>query len=363
MVTAVGVTLLIFRVTAIISYLMDQTSTRKANHVDIVLSKSVDYQKSTGLENYEFVHNALPEVDHDELDTSTKFFSHDFSAPIIVSSMTGGYKKAGHINETLAEFCREKRIGMGVGSQRQALEKSDYLETFRVVRKKAPEIFVMGNIGAAQVAEGFSYDKVRRVIDMVEANALAVHLNALQELIQPEGDRNFKGVTKAIALLVKRLDIPVIVKETGAGIGADAARRLIEAGVSAIDVSGAGGTSWAAIETLRRDEARIGVKFWNWGIPTADALKEVNALPARRKIKLIASGGIRDGIDVAKSIALGADICAAAQPFLKALDKGGLDGLIAEFDSWVAELKGVMFLTGSKDLRRLRKARIVKVSA
>lgn len=341
---------------------MDETAKRKSSHVDLVLNENINYLKTTGLEKYEFVHNALPEVDFAEIDTSIGFFSHRFSAPIIVSSMTGGYEHAGRINSAIAELCREKNIGMGVGSQRQALQNSDYLETFKVVRRIAKDIFVMGNIGAAQVADGFALKEVRKIVDMVEANALAVHLNALQEFIQPEGDRNFRGVLKGISKLVRTLRIPVIVKETGAGIGGKAAKLLIEAGASAIDVSGAGGTSWAAIEALRRDDMRIGRKFWDWGIPTAEALVEVNKLKTRKRIKLICSGGIRDGIDVAKSIALGADLCAGAQPFLKALDKGGTKGLIKEFENWVEELKGAMFLTGSRNLNQLKKARIVKAA-
>ncbi len=377
MVTSWAVTLLIFAAGAIFLADMlsgkrvpgptgvDQTAKRKSSHVDIVLNQNVDYLKSTGFEKYEFVHNALPEIDFDKIDTSVGLFSHKFSAPIIVSSMTGGFKRAGQINAALAEFCSEKSIGMGVGSQRQALSNEDYIDTFKVVRRVAKDIFVMGNIGAAQVVSGFALENARRIVDMVEADALAVHLNALQELIQPEGDRNFRGVLAGISRLVRAIKIPVIIKETGAGIGADAARKLIDAGVSAIDVSGAGGTSWAAIEMLRREEdgRRVGRKFWNWGIPTAEALVRVNAIPTRKKIKLISSGGIRDGIDVAKSIALGADLCAAAQPFLKALDEDGVNGLVREFDAWMEELKGVMFLTGSRDLKQLRKAKLEKVAA
>ena len=341
---------------------MDQTAKRKSSHVDLVLNEKIDYLKSTGFEKYEFVHNALPEIDFSEIDTSVRFFSRKFSAPIIVSSMTGGFDRAARINSSIAELCVERNIGMGVGSQRQALQNDDYVESFKIVRKVSKEIFVMANIGAAQVADGFALREVRKIIDMVDADSLAVHLNALQEFIQPEGDRNFRGVLNGIGKLVSAIKIPVIVKETGAGIGAEAATRLIEAGVSAIDVSGAGGTSWAAIETLRRSDRRVGRKFWNWGIPTADALVQVNALRSRNKIKLISSGGIRDGLDVAKSIALGADLCAGAQPFLKALDKDGSRGLVKEFDLWVEELKGVMFLTGSKNISQLKNAKIEKVS-
>jgi len=338
---------------------MDRTAKRKSDHVDIVLNKSIDYYKSTGFERIDFVHNALPEIDYEEIDTRAQLFSFTFSAPIIVSSMTGGYGRAEFINSSLAEFCKGKNIGMGVGSQRQALENADYLESFNIVRTVAKDIFVMSNIGAAQVADGSAMKSIRKIIDMVDANALAVHLNALQELIQPEGDRKFHGVLSGISNLVNRIGIPVIVKETGAGIDADSARRLIEAGVSAIDVSGAGGTSWAAIETLRQKRQSLGRKFWDWGTPTVDALVQVNALPSREKIVLIASGGIRDGIDVAKSIALGANLCAAAQPFLKALINGGMKNLESEFESWVDELKGVMFLTGSSNLVQLRKAKLV----
>jgi isopentenyl-diphosphate delta-isomerase len=343
--------------------MMDQTAKRKSNHVDIVLNNNIDYTKSTGFEKYEFVHNALPEINYGDIDTSTRFFSHRFSAPIIVSSMTGGFTRARAINAALARFCEEKQIGMGVGSQRQALGNDEYLQSFKVVRQTSKTIFVMGNIGAAQVANGFALDNILKIIDMVDANAVAVHLNALQEMIQPEGDRNFRGVIRGISLLVRKTELPIIVKETGAGINAEVAKELIDLGVSAIDVAGAGGTSWSAIETLRRKEKRIGNGFWNWGIPTAEALVQVNALPARKKIKLISSGGIRNGIDIAKSIALGADLCAAAQPFLKALNRGGVKELMKEFDFWVEELKGVMFLTGSANLKQLKRAKLTKVNA
>lgn len=341
----------------------DPTAKRKASHVEIVLKKKIDYQKTTGLENYEFVHNALPEINYAEIDTHVEFLTFSFSAPIIVSSMTGGFNRAGYINSTLAEFCKEKNIGMGVGSQRQALEKPDYLETFKAVRKISKDIFVMGNIGAAQVASGFALTNIRRIIDTIQADALAIHLNPLQELIQPEGDRDFSGVLNGISELVKQAGVPVIVKETGAGISGEVAGRLIDVGVAVIDVSGAGGTSWAAIETLRLNRRAFGKKFWNWGIPTAESLIQVNSLPSRKKFSLISSGGIRDGIDVAKSIGLGADLCSSAQPFLKALDKSGVRGLVDIFDSWIEELKGVMFLTGSKNFDMLKRANLRKVGS
>lgn len=341
----------------------DPTAARKSSHVDIVLKKKVDYKKTTGLEVFEFVHNALPEIDYAEIDTHLEFLTFGFSAPIIVSSMTGGFSRAGYINSALAEFCKEKNIGMGVGSQRQALEKPDYLETFKAVRKISEDIFVMGNIGAAQVASGFALTNIRRIIDAIQADALAIHLNPLQELIQPEGDRDFRGVLNGISELVKKAGVPIIVKETGAGISGEVAGKLIDVGVSAIDVSGAGGTSWAAIETMRQSHRAFGNKFWDWGIPTAESLVQVNSLPSRKKFSLISSGGIRDGIDTAKSLALGADICSSAQPFLKALDKRGVRGLVDEFDAWIEELKGAMFLTGSKNIDMLKRANLRKVGS
>ncbi len=340
---------------------MDKISNRKSSHVDIVLHEEVDYQKSSGFDRYEFLHCALPELNFGEINTTVKFFTHEFSAPIFVSSMTGGFDRARKINSAMAQLCKQKSIGMGVGSQRQALDNDDYLESFKVVRKISKDIFVMGNIGAAQVADGFVLKKIRQIVDMVQADAIAVHLNPLQEFIQPEGDRDFRGVLSGISKLVGTLEIPVVVKETGAGIGPKVASRLIETGVSAIDVSGSGGTSWAAIETFRRDDRRVGEKFRNWGIPTAEALVRVNALKSRKKIKLISSGGIRDGIDVAKSMAMGADLCAAAQPFLRAFNESGIDGLMKEFDYWVEELKGIMFLTGSRNLNALKNAEMERV--
>lgn len=341
---------------------MDRTSTRKSNHVEIVLNEKINYQKSTGLEKFSFVHNALPELNFSEIDTKVKFLSYQFSAPIMVSSMTGGFKYGEKINSILAEFCKERNIPMGVGSQRQAIENSKFQSSFSVIRKVARDIFVMANIGAVQVARGLAKDVVIKLIDMVEANAIAVHLNSLQEFIQPEGEREFNGVLRGIEKLVKQSGVPVVVKETGAGISAEVAKKLISAGVAAIDISGSGGTSWAAVETLRSRERRLGLKFWNWGISTADALVQVNSLSERGKIALISSGGIRDGIDVAKSIALGADMCSAAQPFLKALSKDGVTGLNRELDFWIEELKGVMFLTGNKNIKKLKKTKLVKVT-
>ena len=338
------------------------TPSRKKQHVDIILSKDVAFKhKTTGLEKWEFVNNALPELDLSEIDTSTVFLKRRLSLPLMISCMTGGYAEALRINRSLAEICEEKCIAMGVGSQRQALETSTYHRTFSIAREAAPSIPIVGNIGAAEVASMTSSIQVRRLAKLIGADAFAVHLNPLQEFLQPEGNANFKGVLKGIATLVRELPIPVIVKEIGGGISARVAQMLIDVGVRYIDVAGAGGTSWAGVEMLRRKEGSLTHEFWDWGIPTATALREVVALSRRgRRLRIIASGGINSGLDAAKCLALGADLIASARPMLKALHDGGKKGLKALIENWALELRGTMFLTGSCDLRTLRHATLVR---
>ncbi len=334
------------------------TVARKAQHVDAVLRKNVTFvTKSTGLEEWEFVHNALPELDFGDIDSSTTFLGKRLHAPLLISSMTGGYAGARRINKHLAEACQETRIGMGIGSQRQALEDTTYHRTFSIVREVAPDIPIIGNIGAAEVAHMEAADGVLRLVDLVKADAFAVHLNPLQELLQPEGTPRFRGVLRGIALLVRELPVPVIVKEIGAGISADVARRLLDVGVRHIDVAGAGGTSWAGVEILRRGRSADTLPFWDWGIPTASAVRDVAAL---RKpdlpFTLIASGGIQSGLDCARSIALGADMTGAARPFLQALHTGRTTGLRRLINEWVWQLKAAMFLAGTPTLADLQQA-------
>jgi len=338
-----------------------QTSSRKRQHVELVLRRDVGFRaKGTGLESLEFVHNALPEIDLEDVRTTTRFLGIPIALPLIVSSMTGGYREALPINRGLAEVCEAHRIPMGVGSQRQTMEDETYRRTFTIVREVAPSIPIAGNIGAAEVARMTSADAARRLVEMLGADGFWVHLNPLQEFLQPEGNPRFKGVLAGITMLVRELPVPVMVKEIGAGISADVARRLLDAGVHHIDIAGAGGTSWAGVEILRRKGAGRVAGFWDWGIPTAEALRSVAALKATHgQFTLIGSGGIGSGLDVAKVIALGADLAAVARPMLKALRSGGTKGLSAMIETWAEELRAVMFLTGSPDLARLQEAPLV----
>ena len=302
--------------------------------------------------------------------------SKKVALPFIISSMTGGYAEAERINRQLAEVCLQKKIAMGVGSQRQALENTRYHRSFSVVRTIAPGIPIFGNLGAAQVAKLRDVSPVLRLIDLIEADGFAVHLNPLQELLQPEGETNFRGVLDGIELLAKSLPVPLIVKEIGAGISADVARRLMNVGVTMIDIAGSGGTSWAGIEILRRrggerKKNRSGGTrgknsasshaelFWDWGIPTVEALKSVCRLKNESPtLKVIASGGIANGLHCAKSIAFGADFAAAALPVLQALASGGTAGALRLLDQWEWEFKGAMFLTGSNSIVELQRQRL-----
>ncbi len=338
------------------------TPSRKKQHVAITLTKDVQFRKkTTGLEQLHFVHNALPELNLSEIDTSIVFLGKKITAPFMVSCMTGGYPDALSINRQLAEVCEEAGIAMGVGSQRQAMEDRQYHRTFSVVREVAVTIPVVGNIGAAEVAKMTSIDSAKRLVDLIRADAFTVHLNPLQEFLQPEGDTNFRGVLDGIAKLTAGLPVPVIVKEIGAGISKDVVRRLLDVGVKYIDIAGAGGTSWAGVETLRRKKRSFAEQFWDWGIPTSVALREAAQLKSdSRDFTLIASGGIAAGTDAAKCIALGADLVGSARPMLTALHRGGKKELRDLLGIWRQELRGIMFLTGSATVAALQKAPLVE---
>lgn len=339
---------------------------RKRDGIEIPLQKNVQARTvSTYLEHVKLVHNALPELDLDEIDLSTKFLGHRFLAPIIIDSMTGGTDEATVINGRLGELAEKYGFGMGLGSQRAGLKSEELAATYSVARKNAPHAFLIANIGGAQLAKGLTVDDARKIVRMIRADALVVHLNPLQELVQPEGEPRYRGVLARIKELVKSMDVPVIVKEVGAGISREVAIRLEMAGVSAINVAGTGGTSWAGVEKVRADmakdsaKARLGDMFWDWGIPTAASLIE-----ARRAVKLplVASGGLRDGVEVAKCIALGASMAAMAYPFLRAAAKSR--EALSEFaDSFLAELRGVMFLVGAKDVTALSRSRYILTGA
>jgi isopentenyl-diphosphate delta-isomerase len=344
-----------------------RTSSRKQQHVHISLTKDVAFRtKSSGFDRWDFLHNALPELNLTDVDPSTVFLQKKIALPFIISGMTGGYAKAEQINRQLAEVCVQKNIALGVGSQRQASENGRYHRSFSVVRETAPDIPIFGNIGATEIAHLRDTSPILRLIDLIQADGFAIHLNPLQELLQPEGDTNFRGVLNGIELLVKSIHVPLIVKEVGAGISADVARRLIDAGVKIIDIAGAGGTSWAGIEIVRSKIGNGTVKkeikssnaemFWDWGIPTVDALRSVCPLKSESpSLKVIASGGISNGIDCAKSFALGADYAGSALPILQALARGGTKAVLGLINQWEWELKSVMFLTGARSIPDLQK--------
>lgn len=322
-------------------------SKRKAEHVEISVSNRSAYQKTTGFERYDFVHNALPEVDMKEVSTDISFLGRTFAFPLFISSMTGGYAKGGAVNATIAAFCEKENLPFGIGSQRILIEKPESIDTFSVVRDEAPHAFIAANIGGCQVAEAVKSGAIQTMIDSVLADAVIVHLNVLQELMQPEGDRSFKGIIKGVSELVKATDLPVIVKETGAGINATVAHRLVDVGVSVIDVAGAGGTSWSRIENERDPDHPHKKIFDEWGIPTVDCLLDLRE-NGPENCEIIASGGIRTSLDIVKSLCLGADISATAQPIIKAIIEKGYDGLVELYRHWQAEVQMALCLLGCR---------------
>jgi isopentenyl-diphosphate delta-isomerase len=335
---------------------------RKADHIEVCLKEDVQFKKATtGFEEIHLVHRAIPEIEREKVDLSTTVFGYKFSAPIFVGAMTGGTAKATKINATIAEAVEELSLGMGVGSQRIAIDNPKVEHSFSIVREKAPTAFILANIGGPQLVGKYGVKEAKKAVEMVKANALAVHLNALQEAVQPEGDTNYSGLLHKIGEVVQELDVPVVVKETGAGICAEDAAMLAATGVAAIDVSGIGGTSWAAVEyyraKARQDDfsKRLGETFWDWGIPTAaslvEAVQSVN-------VPVIASGGIRTGIDVTKALALGASLASATYPFLGPASKASEDVKKA-LQLMVGEVRNAMFLVGADSIQKLHKVPVV----
>ena len=292
---------------------------RKSDHIRINLEQNVRSGLTTGLENYHFTHEALPELDLDRIDTSLSLFGKKLSAPVLISSMTGGTEEAGEINQRLAEAAQEVSVAMGVGSQRAALEHPEQIPTFAITRKVAPDILLFANLGAVQLNYGYGVDECRRAVDMIAADALILHLNPLQEAVQDAGDTNFAGLAKKIEAVCKKLEVPVIAKEVGWGISERTAKLLAECGVSAIDVAGAGGTSWSQVEMHRAPDEftrKLAGTFVGWGIPTTESILNVkHVLP---EMTIFASGGLKDGLDIAKCVALGATLGGMAGQFLKA---------------------------------------------
>lgn len=317
-----------------------KTKGRKQDHLEICMGGGVEHSRKAGFECIDFLHNALPELDFDEIKLEAEFFGKKIF-PLMITAMTGGMPEAARINSELAKVAEKHKFALGLGSQRPMLEGGS--EKSYLVRKEAPSIPIIGNIGAAQL-EG-NVEKLETIVSKVEADGLAIHLNALQEMVQPEGDRNFRGILKNIEKVCRFVDVPVMVKETGAGINRDVALKLRDAGVKWLDVAGGGGTSWSKVE-YERGGAPKG--FEEWGIPTA-----VSIMMCKDVLPLVGSGGVRNGVDAAKALALGASVAGASRPFLIAYDDRKLDSTCAE---WALQMRICALLTGSKDVAGLKKA-------
>jgi isopentenyl-diphosphate delta-isomerase len=338
----------------------DAIERRKADHLRLSASGDVDALVGPGWDEVQLVHEALPEVDYADVDLSVVFLGKRLRAPLLIAGMTGGHRTAYEVNATLARAAERHGLAMGVGSQRAALKRADLAYTYTVVREQAPTAFLIGNIGAPQLiaqdsTPSLDEDDVAAAIAMIRADALAVHLNFLQESVQPEGERNARGCAAAIKGVVGRVQVPVVAKETGAGLSRATALKLKDLGVKALDVGGVGGTSFAAVEGLRAEaqgaigSQRMGDVFRDWGIPTSVSVigAEGGGLP------VVATGGMRTGLQAAKALALGATLVGVARPLLQAALEGdaAVDGWITQF---LEELQTALFLTGSADLATLR---------
>jgi isopentenyl-diphosphate delta-isomerase len=337
-----------------------QTSSRKADHIQINLDEDVDSGLTSGLEGYHFIHQAIPELNLEDIDLSLKLFGRTMQAPILISSMTGGTEKAGRINRILAEAAQETGIAMGLGSQRAAIEEPQLSDTFQV-RDFAPDVLLFANLGAVQLNYGYGVEQCQRAVEMIAANALILHLNPLQEAVQPEGDTKFAGLLNKIEAICQAMPVPIIVKEVGWGFSEQAAKQLAEAGVSAIDVAGAGGTSWTQVEmhrTTNQFQAQLAKSFIDWGIPTTQAI--LNVRTAAPNVEVFASGGLRNGIDIAKCIALGATLGGMASPFLKAANQS-LENTIDTIRLIQRQIQVAMFASGISNLDHLRRTTLIEI--
>lgn len=338
--------------------LHDSTSIRKREHLELCLTDEVSFkEKTTGFENYEFNHYAITEVEISKISFSTHFFKKKINYPFLISCMTGGTPGAENINAQLAIAANNLSVPLGVGSQRQALENKEYHNTYKIIRKNAPSIPILGNIGAAQIIRMNTPNPVNYLVDLIEADAMVIHVNPLQELIQKNGEPDFPGLLKKIKSLVKQIKIPVIVKEVGAGISAKAAGKLLDCGVRGIDVAGAGGTSWAGVEILRNKDGKFN-EFWDWGLPTSYCIRTVAQLKNKYDFTLIGSGGINTVTDAAKALALGSDIVASARRILRELHSGGAENVEYLVRDWFDTIRKIMFLTGSGTLKDFRKNKL-----
>lgn len=321
---------------------------RKLEHIRLALDRRTQLDAAF-FDRYHFVHNALPELDFAEIDTSVEFVGKRLKAPLLISCMTGGTESAAAINHHLAAAAERTGLAVGVGSQRKALEDPATAASFEV-RSVAPTVPVLANLGAVQLNYGVGLDQCRRVVDMIQADALVFHLNPLQEAIQPEGQLDFSNLLPKMEAIIAALEVPVIVKEIGCGLSGDVARRLVEIGVRIVDTAGLGGTSWARIEAARSGDLDLGELFSEWGVPTPESIRQLAAIDG---LQVIGSGGLRNGLDAAKAIALGADLVGMAYPFLEAATRSA-EGVEERIARVVRELKICMFCLGARTLKELR---------
>jgi isopentenyl-diphosphate delta-isomerase len=336
---------------------MSQIEKRKQRHVKISLQENVETNISTGFEDICLIHRSLPEIDLSDIKLKTKLFGKTLEAPLIISAITGGNDELKKINQTLAKVAEKTGIGIGVGSQRIAIEQPDVSSSFSIVREMAPTVLVIGNIGCPQLSLGWGFEEGKKAVEMLEADALAIHMNPLQEAIQINGDTKYRGLLKKINEISDELVTPIIMKETGAGISKEDAVKIEESGAKGLDISGVGGTSWSAVEyhiakELKKNQQEyLGKALWNWGIPTAISVIESRETT---NLKIIASGGIRNGTEIAKSLVLGADAAGMAKPLLqKAME--GEEKLEEYINNIIQELRVVMFLLGAENITELRR--------
>ncbi len=335
---------------------------RKIDHLRINLEQDVTSAITTGLERVGLVHQALPEFSLKQVNSTLDLFGRTLSVPLIISSMTGGTQVAGVINRTLAEAAQACQVGMGLGSFRAALDHPEVSTSFKV-RNLAPDILLFANLGAIQLNYGVDNDACLRVVQECSADALILHLNPLQEALQLEGETDFSGLLKKIESLCRALPVPVVVKEVGWGISVESARLLAGAGVAAIDVAGAGGTSWSQVEMHRLEDpylAQVAAAFRTWGIPTAESIRLIHKEIPR--MTLLASGGLRSGVDIAKCIALGATAGGMAGPFLKAASDS-YDAVIHTIDTIKQQFRVAMFACGAKDLKALADVKTIEIDS
>ncbi len=334
-----------------------QIGSRKSDHIRINLEEDVRSALTTGLERYHFVHRALPEVNLDDVDLSQELFGRQLRAPLLISSMTGGTQDAARLNQILAQAAQQAGIAMGLGSLRAAIENPELASTYQV-RQVAPDVLLFANLGAIQLNLGYTVDHCRRAVEMIGADALILHFNALQEAVQPEGDTRWAGLIGRVEAVCRALPLPVIAKEVGWGFSEPDVRMLAGAGVAAIDVAGAGGTSWSQVEMHRAQndsQRRLAAAFVDWGIPTAEAI--LNVRRAAPGLPVIASGGLRTGVEIAKCLALGACLGGMAGPFIKAAARS-----LEDTQQTIAELKReiqvCMFAAGAPDLNALKEGKL-----